>query len=63
MIEIVTIANMKRFPGNPLADQHRLRYRSIIERQKWNVPNYCQIEFDQYNKVRRTTGIHETIVN
>jgi acyl homoserine lactone synthase len=49
MIEFVTVENMNQFSGNPLADQHRLRYRSIIERQKWDVPNYCQMEFDQYD--------------
>ena len=43
------VENMNRFPENALAAQHRLRYRSIIERQKWNVPNYCQMEFDQYD--------------
>jgi hypothetical protein len=91
MIEFVTVENMNRFPENALAAQHRLRYRSIIERQKWNVPNYGQMEFDQYDNpaekyliyrdenkaraawlpvsqavlanVRRTTGIHETIVD
>jgi hypothetical protein len=34
MIEFVTVENVNQFLGNPLADQHRLRYRSIIERQK-----------------------------
>jgi N-acyl-L-homoserine lactone synthetase len=49
MIEFVTVENVNQFLGNPLADQHRLRYRSIIERQNWDVPNYCQMEFDQYD--------------
>ena len=49
MIEFVTVENVNQFLGNPLAAQHRLRYRSIIERQKWDVPNYCQMEFDQYD--------------
>jgi len=49
MIEFVTVENMNRFAENALAAQHRLRYRSIIERQKWNVPNYSQMEFDQYD--------------
>src|ERR1700691_823843 len=48
MIEFVTVENVNQFLDNPLAAQHRLRYRSIIERQKWDVPNYCQIEFDQH---------------
>jgi acyl homoserine lactone synthase len=49
MIEFVTVENMNRFPGNALAAQHRLRYRSIIERQDWDVPNYGEMEFDQYD--------------
>jgi len=49
MIEFVTVENMNRFPGNALAAQHRLRYRSIIERQHWEVPNYGEMEFDQYD--------------
>ena len=49
MIEFVTIENVNRFPGNALSAQHRLRYRSIIERQQWDVPNYGEMEFDQYD--------------
>jgi N-acyl-L-homoserine lactone synthetase len=49
MIEYITVENLNRFSGNPLAAQHRLRYRSVIERQKWDVPNYCEMEFDQYD--------------
>jgi N-acyl-L-homoserine lactone synthetase len=49
MIEFVTVENVNQFSGNALAAQHRLRYRSIIERQKWDVPNYCEMEFDQYD--------------
>lgn len=49
MIEFVTLDNINQFSGNPLSAQHKLRYRSIIERQKWNVPNYCGMEFDQYD--------------
>jgi acyl homoserine lactone synthase len=49
MIEFVTVENVNEFPGNALAAQHRLRYRSIIERQQWDVPNYGEMEFDQYD--------------
>ena len=49
MIEFVTVDNVNQFSGNALAAQHRLRYRSIIERQDWNVPNYSEMEFDQYD--------------
>jgi acyl homoserine lactone synthase len=49
MIEFVTVENVNEFSGNALAAQHRLRYRSIIERQDWDVPNYGEMEFDQYD--------------
>jgi acyl homoserine lactone synthase len=49
MIEFVTVDNVNQFSENALAAQHRLRYRSIIERQEWNVPNYGEMEFDQYD--------------
>jgi acyl homoserine lactone synthase len=49
MIEFVTVENVNQFPGNALVGQHRLRYRSIIERQRWDVPNYGEMEFDQYD--------------
>src|ERR1700691_6121840 len=49
MIEFVTVEDMNRFSENAMAAQHRLRYRSIIERQEWNVPNYHEMEFDQYD--------------
>ena len=49
MIEFVTVENVNQFPGNALVAQHRLRYRSIIERQNWDVPNYGKMEFDQYD--------------
>ena len=49
MIEFVTVENVNQFSGNALAAQHRLRYQSIIERQEWDVPNYGEMEFDQYD--------------
>jgi acyl homoserine lactone synthase len=49
MIEFVTVENVNLFAENALAAQHRLRYRSIIERQQWDVPNYGEMEFDQYD--------------
>ena len=49
MIEFVTVENMNQFSENAMAAQHRLRYRSIIERQEWDVPNYREMEFDQYD--------------
>lgn len=49
MIEFVTTENVHHFNGNPLAAQHKLRYESIILRQKWDVPFYNFMEFDQYD--------------
>jgi N-acyl-L-homoserine lactone synthetase len=49
MIEYVTLSNIKQFRENPIIEQHRLRYRSIILRQNWDVPNYDGLEFDQYD--------------
>lgn len=49
MIEVVTIENQHLYQGNILAEQHKLRYRSLITRQHWNVPHYQQMEFDQYD--------------
>ena len=48
-IECVTLATNHLFDGNPIADQHRLRYKSIIERQKWNLPHINGMEYDQYD--------------
>lgn len=49
MIDLVTTENQHLFAGNVLADQHKLRYRTLITRQQWNVPHYQQMEFDQYD--------------
>ncbi|MEI7668695.1 MAG: acyl-homoserine-lactone synthase [Pseudomonadota bacterium] len=49
MIEFVTLDNANKFTGNPLVDQHKLRFKSIIQRQNWDVPNYREMEFDQYD--------------
>lgn len=49
MIECVTLENNHCFSGNPLREQHRLRYRSIIVRQKWDVPTVREMEFDSYD--------------
>lgn len=49
MIKFVTLDNVHRFHDNPLVAQHRLRYKSIILRQRWNVPHYHEKEFDEYD--------------
>jgi acyl homoserine lactone synthase len=53
-IECVTIATNHLFTGNPIAAQHRLRYRTIIERQNWPVPQYERMEYDQYDNPATT---------
>ncbi len=49
MIECITLENVHCFSGNPICEQHRLRYRSIIERQGWDVPVVRGLEYDQYD--------------
>lgn len=49
MIDCVTLSTVHQFDGNPLYEHHRLRYRSIIERQGWNVPTVRDMEYDQYD--------------
>ena len=48
-IECVTIDTCHLFKGNPIADQHKLRYASIIGRQNWPMPNIRSMEYDQYD--------------
>src|ERR1700753_842170 len=35
--------------GEACVSHHRLRYRMFIERQRWNVPNYRQLEYDEFD--------------
>jgi acyl homoserine lactone synthase len=53
-VECVTLSTNDLFLGNPLASQHRLRHKSIIERQGWNVPSYNDMEYDQYDNPAAT---------
>lgn len=53
-IECVTLETSHHFPGNPLVEQHKLRYRSIIERQNWEVPHVRKLEYDQYDNPAAT---------
>lgn len=54
MIICVNLETMGAFKGNPILEQHKLRYRSIIDRQKWDVPHYHQLEYDQYDNPAAT---------
>ena len=49
MIKCVSIKNNHLFEGNPLAEQYRLRFNEISQRLDWDVPNYDQMEFDEYD--------------
>lgn len=53
-IECVTLETVHRFSGNPIAEQHRLRYRTIIQRQEWGVPRIRNMEYDQYDNPATT---------
>jgi N-acyl-L-homoserine lactone synthetase len=35
--------------GEAWISHHRLRYKMFVERQKWSVPSYRQIEYDQFD--------------
>ncbi|MCK6418181.1 MAG: hypothetical protein L6Q57_04495 [Alphaproteobacteria bacterium] len=49
MIECVTLSTNHCFAGNPICEQHRLRYESIIQRQQWDVPVIREMEYDSYD--------------
>jgi len=35
--------------GEAWISHHQLRYRMFVERQKWDVPSYNQIEYDEFD--------------
>ncbi len=49
MIECVNVENSHLYTGNPLCEQHKLRFQSIIKRQKWDVPYIKNMEYDKYD--------------
>lgn len=53
-VECVTLETNHLFSGNPIAEQHRLRYRSIIARQGWQVPSIRDMEYDEYDNPSAT---------
>ena len=53
-VECVTVETNHLFDGNPLAEQHRLRYRAVIERQLWDIPQIRDLEYDQYDNPATT---------
>jgi acyl homoserine lactone synthase len=49
MIECTSIDNNHNFYGNPIYEQHKLRYSSIIKRQNWDIPVVRGMEYDTYD--------------
>lgn len=54
MIDCVTVKTNHLFPGNAIASMFRLRYRSVIERQAWDVPTWEDMEYDNYDNLATT---------
>jgi N-acyl-L-homoserine lactone synthetase len=48
MIECMTWATAHEF-GDALPDYHRLRYQMLIAREKWDVPHFDNMEYDQFD--------------
>jgi acyl homoserine lactone synthase len=51
MIECVNIETNHLFPGIAVSAQHKLRYTSLIERQRWNIPHIRNMEYDSYDNL------------
>lgn len=52
MIDCVSIATNHHFPENLLAEQHRLRYREVIQKENWGDVYICNgMEFDRYDNL------------
>ena len=49
-----TLSTNNFFAGNPIAAQHRLRYRAISKRQDWDMPEINGMEYDQYDNPATT---------
>jgi acyl homoserine lactone synthase len=54
MISCVTIKTAHLFRGNPIASMFELRFRSVIERQNWDVPNWQNMEYDDFDNPATT---------
>jgi acyl homoserine lactone synthase len=49
MLNCVSLSTNHFFAGNPIYEQHRLRYECIVQRQSWDVPTIRNMEYDQYD--------------
>lgn len=54
MISCVTIKTVHLFRGNPIASMFELRFRSVIERQEWDVPSWQRMEYDDFDNPATT---------
>jgi len=51
-IDCVSISTVHNFPGNLVAEQHRLRYREVITKEGWSdVYVMDGLEFDRYDNL------------
>ncbi|MBM9401916.1 conjugal transfer protein TraI [Gluconacetobacter azotocaptans] len=48
MIDLLTLETSHHY-GSALAEQYRFRYRHFILRERWDVPNYNGMEYDQFD--------------
>jgi acyl-homoserine lactone synthase len=52
MIDCVSVARAHCFSGNPIAAQHRLRYREVVAKEDWgNIYVTDGMEFDRYDNL------------
>lgn len=52
MIDCVTIATTHHFSENLVTEQHRLRYREVIQKENWGDVYICDgMEFDRYDNL------------
>jgi len=54
MIGCVTVKTSHLFRGNPIASMFELRFRAVIERQKWDVPTWQSMEYDEFDNPATT---------
>lgn len=48
MIDLLTIETAHHM-GTALIEQYKFRYRQFVLREKWDVPNYNGMEYDQFD--------------
>jgi N-acyl-L-homoserine lactone synthetase len=63
VIECVSIPTLQAFAGNPIADQHRLRQRVVIDKLKWQHVYSLdgEMEFDRYDNLSTEYLVYRTL--